>query len=234
VPDPSEFLCGDWVWDAAMRELRHYERRKKGWSEEPDAAEQLKSVRSVTWYRWAQAPMQTSTGQMLGASQSRIVAAYEGGGDLTIDEPDRGCAEKLANAIASTYGLEVVAEGAPSGRRGGNLPSRDEMGRLVNKSGKQEVVLDEVGGEITIVESKRLFRKSRRSIRTSEIRRLEFVAEVQGSVERFNVFAIVGREEEKIPLASFEGYEGWADPQEWREFTEELARSLGVEAQVEG
>ena len=60
------------------------------------AVEQLKPVRSVTWHRWSQAPMQTATGQVQPSNLSRVVAAYEGGGDLTVNEYDRTCAEKLA------------------------------------------------------------------------------------------------------------------------------------------
>ena len=234
MPDASEFLCGDWVWDASLREMRHYQRRKKGWAEEPDAVQRLEPVSSVTWYRWSQAPMMTSTGQPSSASQSRIVAAYERGGDLTVEEGDRGCAEKLAGVIAAAYGLEVLKEGAPTGRRDGNLPSRDQMGRLVNKHGRQEVILDEVASEITVATSKRLFGKSRRTVRTTEVRHLALEYSVKGPLERFAVVAVLaGPEEERLALASFEGYEGWADPVEWREFTQELARSLGVEARVE-
>jgi hypothetical protein len=165
-------------------------------------------------------------------SLSRVVAAYEGGGDLTINEYDRGCAEKLANAIAGGYGLQVIEEGAPGGRRGGNLPSRDQMGRLVNEAGRQQVILDEVGGEITLTKRGRLWGKERRTFRTNEVRRLELGYDVKGPVETFAVWAVVGPEEEKIPLTAYSGYEGWADPEEWREFTRDLGRSLGVEALV--
>lgn len=233
MPDPSEFLCGDWVWDPAQREMRHYQRRKKGWADEPDAVERLRPVKSVTWYRWSQTPMATATGQTMGAAQSRIVAAYEGGGDLEIEEPDRACAEKIARAIAGAFGLEVVEEGAPTGRRGGNLPSRDQMGRLVNKEGRREITLDETAGEITVTQSKRPFGKSRRTLRTNEVRRLEFEATVKGPTERLAVVAVIGPEEERVPLAAYEGFEGWADPREWLQFTEDLARSLGVEARLD-
>jgi len=81
-----------------------------------------------------------------------------------------------------------------------------------------------------VTKSKRLFGKSRRNFRTSEIRRLELGYEVKGPVEIFTVYAAVGPEEEKLALASYQGFEGWADPGEWREFTQDLARSLGVEA----
>jgi hypothetical protein len=221
------------MWDAALRELRHYERRKKGWSEEPDAVERLKAVKSVTLYRWSQAPMQTSTGQMVSSQQSRVVAAYEAGGDLTIEEPDRECAGKIASAIADAYGLQVREEGSPTGRRGGNVPSRDEMGRWVYRSPKLEVVLDEPGGLIEVAKSKRPFGKSRRTLRTSEVRRLELQYGVKGPTEQYTIEAIVGPEEERLPLAAYEGYEGWADAQEWRDLAQELGRSLGVEARVE-
>jgi antitoxin (DNA-binding transcriptional repressor) of toxin-antitoxin stability system len=229
--EDSDFICGNWVWDPALRELRHYERKGKKGSNEPDAIEQLKTVRSVSWHRWSQAPMQTSTGQTMPPSLSRVVAAYEAGGDLTINENDRACAEKLASTIAEAHGLPVIEEGAPGGRRRGNLPSRDQMGRLVNEVGREQVILDEVGGEITITKRGRVWGKKRRTFRTNEIRHLELGSDVKGPVETFTVWAVVGPEE-KLPLASYSGFEGWADPEEWREFTRELGRSLGVEAVV--
>lgn len=232
MPEAGEFLCGDWVWDGAMRELRHYPRKGKKHAEQPDAVEQLKPVRSVTWHKWSQAPMQTATGEIMPPNLSRVVAAYEGGGDLTLNENDRACAEKLARTIAEAYGLEVVEEGAPGGRRGGNLPSRDQMGRLVNKAGREEVVLDDVAGEITVTKRGRFWGKKRRTLRTNEVRRLELGYEVKGPTETFTVWAIAGFEEEKLPLSSYSGFEGWAEPEEWREFTRELGRSLGVEARV--
>ncbi len=231
-PDEGDFLCGDWVWDPALRELRNYPRKGKTHAEQPQAVERLKPVRSIAWHRWSQAPMQTATGQVLPPSLSRVVVSYEGGGELTINEYDRGCAGKLAGAIAEAYGLPVMEEGAPGGRRSGNLPSRDQMGRPVNEAGREQVVLDEVGGEITVTKRGRLWGKQRRTMRTNEVRRLELGYEVTGPVETFTVWAVVGPEEEKIPLASYSGYEGWADPEEWRGFTQELGRSLGVEARV--
>jgi len=176
--------------------------------------------------------MQTATGQVLPPNLSRVVAAYEGGGDLTINETDRGCAEKLARAIADAYGLHVIEEGAPGGRRGGNLPSRDQMGRLVNEAGREQVILDEVGGEITVTWRGRLWGGKRRTLRTNEVRHLELGYEVKGPVETFTVWAVVGPDEEKIALTSYSGYEGWAEPEEWREFTRDLGRSLGVDTRV--
>ena len=51
-PEDSDLLCGGWVWDPVLRELRHYRRARKGWEEEPGAVERLRPVRSVTWHRW--------------------------------------------------------------------------------------------------------------------------------------------------------------------------------------
>ena len=108
----------------------------------------------------------------------------------------------------------------------------EQILQALNEAGREQVVLDEVGGEITVTKRGRLWGKQRRTMRTNEVRRLELGYEVTGPVETFTVWAVVGPEEEKIPLASYSGYEGWADPEEWRGFTQELGRSLGVEARV--
>lgn len=234
MPDESEFICKDWVWDSVLKELRHHPGKGKGHDEKADAAERLKPVRSVTWHRWSQAPMATPTGHAAPTTLSRVVAEYEEGGNLTLNEYDRSCAEKLAQAIAGAFGLEVTFAGAPGGSRPGNLPSRDEMGRLVNRSGRTEVVLDETKGEIAVTRGKRFVGKSRRIWRTTEVRRLELGYDVSSPVETFTVWALTGPEEEKLPLASYAGYEGWADPEEWRGFTRELAQKLGVEAVLPG
>ena len=96
MPEDSDLLCEGWLWDPVLRELRHYPRKRKGWADEADATERLKPVRAVTWYRWSQAPMATHTGQAMGTSFSRVVVAYEGGGDLTVNESNRECAGKIA------------------------------------------------------------------------------------------------------------------------------------------
>lgn len=228
-PDDSDILCEGWAWDPVLRELRKYKRGRKGWEDEPEAAERLGAVKSVTLHRWSQPPMQTSTGQIMPAQQARVVVSYEAGGNLEINENARSCAEQIASAIAGSYGLEVVSEGAPSGRRGGNLPQRDEMGRLRNVGGKTEVVLDDVAREITVSTSRFPIGKKRRTIQLAELRRLELTYDVKGAAETFTVWGVVTYDEERIPLASYQSYEGWADPQEWRDFTEELGRSLGVE-----
>ncbi len=229
MPEDSDFLCGGWIWDPVMRELRYHERTRKGWKAEPEQVERLPAVRSVTWHRWSQAPMQTATGQVMPSSLSRLVVAYESGGDLTLNESDRDCAGKLARAIAEAYGLEVVEEGAPGGRQPGTLPSRDEMGRLVSRSGRVEVTLDKVAGEIVEARRRFPFGRSRRRFSLAEVRRLELTYEVKGSLETFTLWAVVGPEEERLAVASYQGYEGWADPQEWREFARETGWSLGVD-----
>ena len=230
MPDDAEFLCGGWIWDPVHRELRFHTRARKGWKDEPDQVERLdRPVVSVTWHRWSQAPMQTATGDVIPPSHSRVVAAYEGGGDLTINEASRECAGKLAHAIAAAYGLTVVEEGAPGGRRPGNLPPRDQMGRLVSSLGREEVTLDETAREIVVARRRFPVGRSRRRVTFPEVRRLELTYEVKGALETYTVWALVGVEEEKLPVASCQGYEGWADPEEWREFARALASSIGVE-----
>lgn len=230
MPDESDFLCGDWAWDPVLHELSHYPRTRKGHADQPDAVERLDPVTSVTLYEWSQQPMQAGTGGApLSGRMARVEAAYKDGRKLTLNEEDRACARKLATTIAEVYGLEVVREGAPAGRRGGNTPERDEMGRLRYTSGRAESVLDIVGGELQASRKKRLVGKARQTYRTNEIRRLDLVREINGPNETFEVRAVVGPEEEAVPVAGYTGYEGWADAEEWREFAADLARSLGVE-----
>jgi hypothetical protein len=229
MPQDSDFLCGGWIWDPVLRELRYHERSRKGWKDEPEQVERLRPVASVTWHRWSQAPMQTATGAMAASSHSRIVVAFEGGGDLTLTEPDRACAGRLAAAIAEAFGLTVVEGGAPGGRRGGNLPPRDAMGRLVARQGRLEVTLDETTREIAISRRRFPAGRSRRRLAFADVRRLELTYEVRGALETFTLWALAGPEEERVPIAGYEGYEGWADPGEWREFALEMGRSLGVD-----
>jgi hypothetical protein len=42
----------------------------------------------------------------------------------------------------------------------------------------------------------------------------------------------MGPEEERVTVASYEGYEGWAEPGEWREFAAGLAQRLGAELRL--
>ena len=138
----------------------------------------------------------------------------------------------MAQAIAAAYGLAVVEDGAPGGRRPGNLPARDEMGRLVSQLGREEVTLDEAAREIVVARRRFPFGRSRRRVPVAEVRRLELTYEVKGPFETFTVWALAGLEESRVAVAAYQGYEGWADPEEWREFARELGRSLGVEANV--
>jgi hypothetical protein len=229
-PEDRDFLCGGWIWDPVLRELRHHERARKGWKDEPDGVERLeREVASVSWHRWSQPPMRTATGDTMSPRLSRVVVAYDGGGDLTINENDRTCAETLAGAIAEAYGLQVTLDGAPDGRRRGNLPPRDDRDRLVSRSGKSTIILDRIAHEIEESRPRFPFGRRRRRVSLSELRRLELTFEVQGATERFTVWAILGPEDERLPVAAYEGFEGWAEPEEWREFAEELGRRLGAE-----
>jgi hypothetical protein len=242
MPEDSDLLCEGWAWDPVLRELRKYPRRRKGivgrsgpdWQEEPEAVERLLPVESVALHFWSQPPMQTSTGQTMSSQQARVVAKYESGAKLEINEDVRSCAEALARAIAGAYELEVVREGAPGGRRSGNLPSRDELGRLVSDDGKTRVVLDPPANEIIVSARRFPFGSRKRRHMLSELRRLELTYEPKPPVEVFTVWAIVGYDEQRVPIARYEGYEGWADPEEWRVFAADLGREFGVEVLVSG
>lgn len=228
MPDESEFLCGDWLWDASLRELRHYARKKKGHANEPDSVERLPSVKAVTLYLWSQQPMAAHTGGGAGSPNvARLEVTYEDGRKLTINENNRECARKLATTIAAAYSLEVREEGAPTGKRGGNLPQRDSMNRFQYDDGRVKTTLDEAMGELKTSKRKRLG-SNKGTYRTSEIRRLELAREVRGPTETITVYAVVGPEEEAVPVAGYSGFEGWADVEEWRGFTADLARSLGT------
>jgi hypothetical protein len=232
--DPGR-ICGAWDWDPVVRELRHFPRKgRKGFAGEPDMVERLPSARSVSLHKWSQQPMQSATGEMMSARQGRVVVEYEDGRKLEVNEDDRECASRLADAIATAFGVVVSHEGAPSGRRGGNLPARDEMGRWVHRGRKLDTVLDTVGGTLTLTRRKSFGRKDRREARTSEIRSLRFRVTTEGANEVFAVDALVGPEEDPIAVAGHTALEGWADIEEWRRFTDELARELGVEARTEG
>lgn len=234
MPDESEFLCGDWLWDAAARELRHYARHKKGHAEQPDSVEQLPSAKSVTLYLWSQQPMQAHTGGGSGSPiMSRLEVTYEDGRKLTINEGNRECVRKLATTIAAAYSLTVIEEGAPTGKRGGNLPKRDSMNRLQYDDGRVKTTLDESMGELKTSKRKRIGSNKGR-YRTQDIRRLELARDVKGATETITVYAIVLPDEDAFPVAGYSGFEGWADLAEWREFTADLASSLGVEWRERG
>jgi len=230
MPDQGELLCGGWAFDATLREMRHYPRAKKGFAEKPDAVERLEPAKSVSLYQWSQQPMMTHTGDRGGGAMlTRIEVEYQDGRKLTINEDNRECARKIAETIATSYGMQVQMLGAPTGARGGNLPQRDEMGRLHYSDGRTTSTLDDAMGELRVRRSKRLFRSQKDTYRTTEIRRLELSRELRGPMESFVVYAVVGPEEERVPVAGFTGYEGWADPGEWREFTKDLAQVLHVD-----
>jgi hypothetical protein len=95
-------------------------------------------------------------------------------------------------------------------------------------------MLDEAGGILAITRKGRLFGKKRRELRTTEILALELDLRVVDSNEVFIVNAVLYPDEERVPVASYAGLEGWAEPEEWREFTRGLARSLGVEVRLDG
>jgi len=227
--EAGDFLCGGWVWDSLTRELRYYQRAGKGWKEEPEAAERLREVRSLTWHRWSQAPMQSASGQTMPSRLSRIVVEYEGGGNLTLNEDDRDCAGKLAAALAEAAGVTVVEAGAPGPPRTGTVPQPDEQGRLAHRSGRTEVVLDEPVGEIVETRRRLGFATGQSRIPFREVRRLELSYEVKGPLEEFRLTAVHGPQEERTVLAAYQGYEGWALRSEWEEFARELARTIGVE-----
>ncbi|MEK7248161.1 MAG: hypothetical protein AAB092_06770 [Chloroflexota bacterium] len=230
MPDESELLCGGWAFDASLREMRHYPRHKKGYADTPDAVEHLEPATSVTLYQWSQQPMMSSTGDRPpSASQARVEVVYTDGRKLTINEDDRACARKIGETIAASYNMPLLERGAPTGVRGGNLPQRDEMGRLRYSDGRTEAILDDSMGELRVKRSKRLFRSEKAAFRTADIRRLELAREVSGPTETFVVYAIAGPEEERIPVAGYSGYEGWADPEEWRQFVKDLAQMLHVD-----
>lgn len=230
MPDESELLCGGWAFDAALKEMRHYPRHKKGYADTPDAVERLEPAKSVTLYQWSQQPMTSSTGDRPpSASQARVEVVYVDGRKLTINEDDRFCARKIGEAIAAAYGMSLLEQGAPAGVRGGNLPTRDSMGRLRYSDGRVSTTLDESIGELQMRRSKRFFRSEKKTWRTQDIRRLELARELRGPTESFVVYAITGPEEERVPVAGYSGYEGWADIEEWRGFTKELAQVLHVD-----
>jgi hypothetical protein len=202
--------------------------------------EQIPSATAVTLYRWSQTPMASATGEVSSGRYNRVEVKYADGRSLSINEDDRQCARSLADRVAEAFGLAVELQGAPDGRRRGNLPRRDERGFLRCNDGKTETVLDEVGGELRTSTKKRLLGKDKRSFSTTDIRRLELAYTVgtpsRGrqqmfgpSIETFTLYAVVGSEEERVPIAGYTGFEGWADPEEWREFAGETARWLGVE-----
>lgn len=230
-----DLLCGGWAWDPFLRELRHYPRTRKGWAQEPDAVERLREVRSITWHRWSQQPLASATGQALPGRLSRIVVEYREGGSLTINENDRECAARLAAAIAEAFGVPVREAGAPGGPRRGTAPRRDDAGRLIHRAPRSETVLDDAAGEIVEMGRRWLgLKRWRRRIPFSEVRRLELFYTVRGDMEEFRLSAVWGPAENRVTLASYRGYEGWADRSEWEALAAEVARAIGTRVVSEG
>ena len=226
-PQDRDFLCSGWAWDSFLRELRFYERKGKRWKEEPEQVERLRPVRSLTWHRWSQAPAQAASGQAIPGRLSRIVVQFEDGASMTINENDRECADKLASTLASAFGLEVVQAGAPGERRPSTVPQGDERGRLVSRAGRMETVVDPAVGEIVETKKRLGFITGQRRIQFGEVRRLELEYEVKGPVEEHCVTAVYSPEEQRVLVASYQGFEGWARREEWQQFAEGLARDMG-------
>jgi hypothetical protein len=223
APEESDFICRGWAWDSLQRELRVYKRERKRWSEKPEETVQLRDVEWVRWHRWAQA------GRRGAESLSRIVVRFADG-ELALNENDRECAEKLASTLASVFEVAVEEVGAPGERLPGTTPSLDEMGRLASRQGRTETVVDTSAGEIVETTKKRFgLSTNQRRIPFGEVRRLELAHEVKGPMEEYRLTAVHGVEEQRVLVALYQGFEGWAIREEWQEFAESLGRTLGAE-----
>jgi len=234
APEDRDFLCGGWVWDPALGELRYYQRTRKGWKEEPEQVERLRPIRSLTWHRWSQAPIRVPYGRPTPPSLSRIVIEFADGGSLTINENDRDCAGKLAAALAAAFGVVVVEAGAP-GRQFPTVPQPDPQGRWLSRIGRQEVAIDPTLREIVATSRRLALIKSTRRIPFAEVRRLELSYAIKGPYEEYRLTAVYGPDERRLPLIAYRGYEGWSLPGEWEAFARQLADELGgVEVVREG
>jgi len=221
-------ICGGWRYDPVSRELAVYERKGKEWSGQPLESVRLTGARNLGWYRWSQQPAQPHHGgQATPASLSRIVLTLEDGSQLALNENDRDCAEKLVELIARETRLEVEHAGGP-GRTLKTTPQRDTMGRIVARSAGGEVTTDFVVREITVTRRRFPLRRNRRNIPFSEVRGLELAYEVKLPFEEYRLEALVGPEEERLPLVVYRGWEGWALPGEWQEYAGEFAGEIGV------
>ena len=229
APEESDFLCRGWIWDSLLRELRVHKREKKGWSEEPEETVRLRDVERVRWHRWAQA------GRGGGAESLSRIAIRFADGELSLNENDRECAGKLASTLASAFGVEVEEVGAPGERLPHTVPPLDETGRLVSRQGRTETVVDTAAAEIVETKKRQFgFGADQRRIPFAEVRRLELAHEVKGPIEEYRLTAVYGVEEQRAVVVSYQGFEGWAMPEEWQEFAESLARQFGVEVVGEG
>ena len=221
-----DFKCGGWTWDPVRRELRFHERKGRDQQGEPVQVEKLRLVNSVTLHKWSQAPMRSPAGRSIPGHLSRIVIRFEDGGDITINENDRQCARLLAEAVATTYNLDVEEAGAPGERRPSILPIADRAGRLVSRLGSVQAVVDRNTGEI--IETRgRFLGKKRRIVQFANVRRLELHRRVKGSTEQLRLTAIYGPEEERVLVAGYEGFEGWSSSEVWHDFGQSMARAMG-------
>ena len=222
-------ICEGWRYDAVSQELAVYERKGKEWNLAPLESVRLAGARGLVWHRWSQQPAQAHHGgQPTPTSLSRIVVTLDDGSQLALNENDRACAEKLVELIARETRLEVEHAGGP-GRTLRTTPQRDSMGRIVARPARAEVTTDLVVREITVTRQGFPLRRQRRNIPFSEVRGLELAYEVKLPFEEYRLEALVGPEEERLPLVVYRGWEGWALPGEWREFAGDLSREIGVE-----
>ncbi|HXG35503.1 MAG TPA: hypothetical protein VNL15_00885 [Dehalococcoidia bacterium] len=230
--EERDFICQGWQYDPVMRELRVYKRERRGWSAEPLDTVQLGEVRKVVWRRWSQQPAQPHFGgEAMPASLSRIIVTFADGRELTLNENDRDCAEKLASLMAREAGLALEQAGAPDrGLR--TTPEKDAMGRYFSRAGKTEVVTDMVVREITASARRFPLRRSRQRIPFSEVRRLELAYTVNLPFEEYAVVAVYGPQEERLPLIVYRSWEGWAVSEEWQQFARELGQEMGVEVRT--
>ena len=228
----GEFKCGGWTWDPARRELCFHERKGADRQGEPVQVEKLRPVKSVILHKWSQAPMRSPSGRSIPGHLSRIVIRFEDGGDITINENDRRCARLLAEAVATTYGLDVEEAGAPGERRPSILPVADRAGRLVSRLGSVQTVVDRNTGEI--IETRgRFLGKKKRIVQFANVRRLELHRRVKGSTEQLSLTAIYGPEEQRVLVAGYEGFEGWSSSEAWHDFGHSMARAMGKVEVVE-
>ncbi|HZP25734.1 MAG TPA: hypothetical protein VFB90_01675 [Dehalococcoidia bacterium] len=230
APDSRDFICQGWQYDPVMRQLRVYAQEKRNtWSAEPLSEVQLADVKRIVWHRWSQQPGRPHHGgDILPQSLSRIVVAFADGRELTLDENDRECAEKLANLLATESRVQLETAGAPSAGPS-TLPQRDAQGRYRSLVGKTETALDMAMREIDVNAHRFPLRRSRQRIPFSEVRHLALEYSVKLPFEEYALVAAYGPEEQRLPVIVYRGWEGWADAEEWRRFAQELASELGVQ-----
>ncbi len=228
--EERDFICQGWQYDPVMRELRVYSREKKDrWSAEPLDTIQLGSMARIVWHRWSQQPSQPHYGgDVPVASQSRIVVTFSDGRELSLSENDRDCAGQLAALLGRESGLKVEETGAP-GRNLRTTPLRDSQGRYAGPVGKAALATDMVTREVTVTSRRFPLRRRQLRIPFAEVRRLELEYSVKLPFEEYAVVATYGPDEQRQPIIVYRGWEGWAGPEEWRRFAQELASEMSVE-----